>query len=96
MTAPDRITLFRRIMSDEWHLAEVGETMSHANAEHANYVRADLTRHTPLAEAQIAAAVNAVWSELEDSKTQRWTLRKEHIHNAVATALRAIGEPRNG
>lgn len=49
-------------------------------------------RTTPLAEAQIAAAVNAVWSEMEDSKTQRWTLRKEHIHNAIATALRAIGE----
>jgi len=41
MTAPDRIILYRRIMADNWHLSGDGETMSHGNAEYADYIRAD-------------------------------------------------------
>lgn len=41
MSAPDRITLFRRIASREWHIGENGETMSHANSEAARYIRLD-------------------------------------------------------
>ena len=40
MNAPERITLYRRIMSDKWHLAEAGETMSHGNADYAEYTLA--------------------------------------------------------
>lgn len=33
---------------------------------------------------------DAVWSEVCDSKENRWTLRREHIHNAVARTVAAL------
>jgi hypothetical protein len=47
-------------------------------------------------EAKLAKAVervaDEVWSEYQDSISEKWTLRKDHVDNAIRRALAKNGE----
>ena len=40
-------------------------------------------------EAKLAKAVEAVWSEYQDSIVNKWTFRKEHVANAISRSTLA-------
>jgi hypothetical protein len=43
-------------------------------------------------EAKLAKAVDAVWGEYQDSVTNKWTFRREHIEGAILRSIAAIKE----